>query len=243
MWILGFAIAWAENVQEFVYTISQNGMEIGQRNVAITYMPKSNSIPHAYKKVEISSDCTLNIAGKAIRYQQKGVGQFSPTRSNFVISNQIEDTVVEFQGKRDKSGNWTVFTINKGSSKKTIYSPLEVNITSIEMFLPRVWLEEDRLDLLLVDTDQLILQNSVWKEAKKRVNGIPLQDHIEQSNTTSTKDVLMNDVRDKDGILLFTNIQALGTELSLSLQSLPNEMFFGEIKEDNNFSGIEEQEL
>ena len=53
MWLLGLTMLWAEERQELVYTISQNGREIGQSNVVITYFPPSKSIPTAYKKVEI----------------------------------------------------------------------------------------------------------------------------------------------------------------------------------------------
>ena len=243
MWLLGFTMLWAEERQELVYTISQNGREIGQRNVVITYFPPSKSVPTAYKKVEVSSDCTLNIAGKSVRYQQKGLGQFSAIRSNFVISNQIDDRTIEKQGKRDINGNWTVFNIQEGKVLKEKYTSMEVYLTSIEMFIPKIWMDGDRLDVLILEGEYSLVQNTVWKEGKVKISDKKIKDHIEQSNTASTNDVSISDVRDKDGVLLFSSIQALGTDISFSLTSMPKDINYGELKEENTFSGIEEQEL
>ena len=243
MWLLGLTMLWAEERQELVYTISQNGKEIGQRNVVITYFPPSKSTSTAYKKVEFFSDCTLNIAGKSVRYQQKGLGQFSATRSNFVISNQIDGRTIEKQGKRDLNGNWTVFNIEEGKVTKEKYTSMEVYLTSIEMFIPKIWMDGDRLDVLIIEGEDSIVQNTVWNSEKVKIGDEKIKDYIEQSNTASTNDLSISDVRDKDGILLFTSVQALGTDISFALRSIPKDINYGELREENTFSGIEEQEL
>ena len=243
MLLFGLANVWAAEVQEFVYTVSQNGKEIGQRSVVITHLPPSKSIPTAYKKVEMFSDFTLNVAGDSIRYQQKGVGQFSSTRSSFVISNQINEKTTEMQGKRDRRGNWTVFSINDGVVKKESYSSMDVYLTSMELFTPKIWEGGDRLDVLVVDGEDFLVQNSVWEEYSIQMETKELEDFVEQSNRAVLQQTSLSDVRDKDGVLLFAELQTLGTKISFSLKSIPSDRDYGEIKEENTFSGIEEQDL
>jgi hypothetical protein len=236
-------MAWAESVQSFVYKVLQNGTEIGRRNVVITYVPSSEIRPDGAQKIEISSDLTLSIGGKSIRYQQKGVGQFSKRRSNFVVSNDVDGALTEIQGKRSQEGVWTIHTIYDGSFQRIEYSPLQVQNTSMELFLPNHRVENDSLDCLIVDGSDLFVVNSVWNKGFDIKNKRILKDKIETKLVFRYDKHNTNSVWSKEGYLLGANVVIFGKEYTLVLEEFPEEIYYGDIKEENDFSGIQEQEL
>ena len=243
MLCLFLSMAWAETVQIFVYKVMQNNVEVGRRNIVITDIPSSILMPDGAKKIEITSDISFRIGGSDIRYQQKGVGQFSLRKANFVISNQLNNEITEFQGKRDSNGSWTVFTIREGSVQKQQFSPLQVQYSSFELFLPKVRRVQDSFAYFFVDTEETLVKNSVWSDSNIRSFTGLESSAIENSLQVHLPEFDINTVWNKDGILLGANIFAFGTELSLVLEELPKEIYFGEIGEKNDFSGIQEQEL
>ena len=166
MLLLCLSMVWAKESQSFVYKVLQNGEKVGHRNVVVTYLPSSKKQPDGATKVEINSEVTLNIAGRSVRYQQKGVGVFSKRRSNFVVSNNVDGMLTEFQGTRSNSGMWTVYSIYDGSFTKLEYSPLQVQDTSMELFIPDQKMENDSFDCMIIDGTKLFIQNSVWKRSK-----------------------------------------------------------------------------
>ena len=243
MLLLCLSMAWAESVQNFVYKVMQNGAEIGRRNVVITYVPSSKNRPGGAKKIEISSDITLSLGGKSIRYQQKGVGQFSKRRSNFVVSNEVDGVLTEVQGRRSVSGVWTIHTIYDGSFQKMEYSPLMVQSTSFELFLPHHWAENDPLDCLIVDGSETFVVNGVWSKGNGvQIEGL-IEEEIETKLSTKVASYLPNGVWNKEGYLLGAQIVLFGKDFSLLLENLPKEIYYGDVKEQNDFSGIQEQEL
>jgi hypothetical protein len=236
-------MAWAESVQNFVYKVTQNGAEIGHRNVVITYVPSSEKRPGGAKKIEISSDLTLSIGGKSIRYQQKGVGQFSKRRSNFVVSNEVDGVLTEVQGRRSVSGVWTIHTIYDGSFQKKEYSPLQVQNTSLELFLPNQWTENDVLDCLIVDGSETFVVNSVWDKGFS-IKEIEMgNEMIEKKLSIKVEKYHPNTVWSKEGYLLGANVALFGKEFLMLLEELPKEVYYGDVKEQNDFSGIQEQDL
>ena len=84
------SVSLADVTQELVYKVSQNGIDIGKRTIQITYLPTSKASPWGGKKIDFHTEIQPNIAGSVIQYQQRGVAQFSPDRSSFVVSNQIQ---------------------------------------------------------------------------------------------------------------------------------------------------------
>ena len=165
------SVSLADVTQELVYKVSQNGMDIGKRTVQITYLPTSKASPWGGKKIDFHTEIQPNIAGSIIQYQQRGVAQFSPDRSSFVVSNQIAQDLVEIQGRRTASGSWKVHSIHNGIAKKVEFSGTEVRDISIELFGMGSWLEDDPLDLLVVDGIDMYKINTVWKDNDK--NSIP----------------------------------------------------------------------
>ena len=243
MFWLFLSTAWAESQQNFVYKVLQNGVEVGRRSVVITYIPSSKLMPEGAQKVEISSDISFDLAGKSIRYKQKGVGQFSKRRSHFVVSNQVDDLLTEFQGKQDSKGVWKVFTIQNGSFEEQQFSPLQAQNTSFDFFLPREHIDKEPLDCIVIDGKDLMLQNTVWKKEDKYNFPEISTDKIENASSIKTKNIDINSVWDKDGNLLGAKIIVMGTEFSILLEQPPQERYFGDIREENDFSGIQEQEL
>ena len=243
MLLLCLSMVWAKGAQSFVYKVLQNGEQVGQRNVVITYLPSSKKQPDGATKVEIDSDVTLNIAGRSVRYQQKGVGVFSKRRSNFVVSNHVDGMLTEFQGKRSSSGLWTVHSIYDGSFTKLEYSPLQVQNTSMELFIPEQKMENDPFDCMIVDGTEILIKNSVWESRSSRDFSNVNKTEIEQNLTISVENNNINSVWNKDGYLLGANISILGMEFSMILEDIPKERYFGDVHEKNDFQGIQEEEL
>ena len=243
MLLFCLSMAWAKGVQSFVYKVLQNGTEVGHRNVVITSLPPSEQQPDGAKKVEVNSDLTLNIAGRSIRYQQKGIGVFSKRRSNFVVSNNIDGMLTEFQGRRSISGLWTVYSIYDGSFTKLEYSPLQVKDTSMELFIPKQKMTNDRFDCMIVDGSEILVQNTVWKDGVSGLRHVVDDSRVESKLSVSVSNNNINTVWDKDGYLLGADVDILGMKFSIILENLPKERYFGDIREKNDFQGIQEQEL
>ena len=243
MLLLCLSMVWAKGTQSFVYKVLQNGEQVGHRNVVITYLPSSKKQPEGATKVEIDSDVTLSVAGRSVRYQQKGVGVFSKRRSNFVVSNNVDGMLTELQGKRSISGLWTVHSIYEGSFSKLEYSPLQVKNTSMELFIPEQKMENDAFDCMIIDGTEVLIQNSVWKKSNYRnysgINNLEIEKNLEIEIENNN----INSVWNKDGYLLGANVNILGMKFSMILQDIPKERFFGDINEKNDFQGIQEEEL
>ena len=243
MLLLCLSMVWAKGMQSFVYKVLQNGAQVGHRNVVITYLPSTKKQPDGATKVEIESDVTLNIAGRSVRYQQKGIGVFSKRRSNFVVSNNVDGMLTEFQGRRSISGLWTVHSIYEGSFTKLEYSPLQVQDISMELFIPDQKMENDPFDCMIIDGTEIIVQNSVWKKINPQgFLGID-KDNIEESLGILVGIDNINSVWNKDGYLLGANINILGMRFSMILEDIPKERYFGDVNEKNDFQGIQEEEL
>ena len=243
MLLLCLSMVWAKGAQSFVYKVLQNGEQVGHRNVVITYLPSSKKQPDGATQVEIESDITLSIAGQAVRYQQKGIGVFSKRRSNFVVSNNVDGMLTEFQGKRSKSGLWTVYSIYDGSFTKLEYSPLQVQDTSMEIFIPEQKIENDPFDCMIVDGTEVLVQNSVWKESRGGDFGFVNKSDIERNLEVMVDSNNINSVWNKDGYLLGAKVNILGMKFSMILQDIPKERYFGDVNEKNDFQGIQEEEL
>ena len=243
MLLLCLSMAWAKGAQSFVYKVLQNGEQVGQRNVVITYLPSSKKQPDGATQVEIDSNVTLNIAGRSVRYQQKGIGVFSKRRSNFVVSNNVDGMLTEIQGKRSISGLWTVYSIYEGSFTKLEYSPLQVQETSMELFIPDQKIESDPFDCMIVDGTEIVIQNSVWKKSKKKSFAGVDKNRIENNLNVVIENNNINSVWSKDGYLLGANVNILGMRFSMILENIPKERYFGDVNEKNAFQGIQEEEL
>lgn len=243
MLLLCLSMVWAKGVQSFVYKVLQNGEQVGHRNVVITYLPSSKKQPDGATKVEIDSDVTLNIAGRSVLYQQKGVGVFSKRRSNFVVSNSVDGMLTEFQGKRSRSGLWTVYSIYEGSLTTLEYSPLQVQDTSMELFIPEQKMDNDPFDCMIVDGSEIIIQNSVWKDSKIQEFHNVRRSEIEKNLVLLVENNNINSVWDKDGYLLGANVNIFGMRFSMILEDIPKERYFGDVSEKNDFQGIQEEEL
>ena len=243
MLLLCMSMVWAKGAQSFVYKVLQNGEQVGHRNVVITYLPSSKKQPDGATKVEIDSDITLSIAGRSVRYQQKGVGVFSKRRSNFVVSNNVDGMLTEFQGKRSISGLWSVHSIYEGSFTRLEYSPLQVQETSMELFIPEQKMENDSFDCMMIDGTEILIQNSVWKESRKGGFSEIKKDDIEKNLEVVIENNDINSVWNKDGYLLGANVNILGMKFSMILEDIPKERYFGDINEKNDFQGIQEEEL
>lgn len=243
MLFLCLSMVWAKGVQSFVYKVLQNGAEVGHRNITITYLPPSNQQPDGATQIEMNSDLTLNIAGRSIRYEQKGIGVFSKRRSNFVVSNNVDGMLTEFQGRRSLSGVWTVHSIYEGSFTKLEYSPLQVQNTSMDLFIPKPKMEHDPFDCMMIDGTEILLQNTVWKEGVFFINKEIDKLNVEEKLTISVDNNNINTVWSKEGYLLGADVRILGMNFSIILENTPKERFFGEVQEKNDFQGIQEQEL
>ena len=162
-----YSVSLAEVSQELVYQVLQKGVEVGKRTVEITYLPSSKSSPWGGKKIDFHSDIQLNIAGMDVHYVQRGAALFSSNRSSFVVSNQINEDLIEMQGQRSSAGKWIVYSISNGTTNTVEYPSSQAQDISIEMFGVENWMEGDPLSILFVDGTELYNINTVWSEGSE----------------------------------------------------------------------------
>ena len=237
------SVSLADVTQELAYKVSQNGTEIGERKIQITYLPTSKRTPWGGKKIDFHTKLSLNIAGNPIHYEQRGAAQFSPDRASFVVSNQINQDLVELQGRRISSGTWIVHSIHNGVAKKVEFPGTEVKDISIEMFGMENWMEADPLHLLVIDSVDMYKVNGVWNEDKSIDYPVKHRDQAERSLSFYNDGVHINTVYNKDGILLYGNVQIQGVQLEVSLTTDIKELSFGDVLIPSGFEGINEKDL
>ena len=240
---LSNSLSWADVTQELLYKVSQDGADIGQRTVQITYIPASSTEPMGGKKIEFQSDMTLSIAGISIKYAQKGMAYFSSNRSSFVVSNQINGELVEFQGKKTAAGGWSVYVIKKGTAQKIDIPISRANNLSIEMFGAQSWYEDDFMDVLLIDGRDLFNVNSVCKDGVGVKEPILNRERVDRKISIKDKEFYINSVYTKEDILLYSDVSIQGVQFQLNLKTDLEDLYFGEIKSPGEFSGIEEKDL
>ena len=241
--IFCYSVSLADVTQELVYDISQNGSKIGERKVQITYLPTSKASPWGGKKIDFHTEIDIDVAGLPIRYEQRGAAQFSPDRASFVVSNQVNQDLIELQGRRISSGTWIVHSIHNGIAQKLEFPATEVRDISIEIFGMENWMEDDPLNLLVVDGVDLYKINSVWKENKSISYPAKHNKQAERMLGMNDGSVAMNTVYNKDGILLYGSIQIQGVQLEVSLSTEIKDLSFGEVLIPPGFEGITEKDL
>ena len=238
-----YSLSWADVTQELLYKVSQNGTEVGQRTVQITYIPVSEKDPMGGKKIEFQSKIRFSVAGIPIDYAQNGVAYFSSGRSSFVVSNQINETLVEYQGKKTSAGGWSVFIIGEGRAQKVDVPLAKAHNLSVEMFGVKSWYEDDFMDLLLIDGGELYSLNGVCKYNEKISNPTNNLEKVDRKMSVTDGEFKVNSVYTEDDILLSGNISIHGVEVRLELATELKDLYFGEVKAPGGFDGIKEKDL
>lgn len=214
-------LAWAGE-QQLKYDLQVNGALVGTRDVTIRYYDRPSG-----ERRTVESVTKVKFAGQDLLC--RAVGQSSSKTANFSSQTELNGVLAQYQGVMGINDTWRINTIGTGALREVTYTPADGLMSTLDLVDPGrtdVLGNVGKATLLFVETGDVMTGTLAEGEDITVTVAGRMVAARRTAFTPTTGGSATFDV-DQNGVLLRSQVQWLGVNVTASLHALPSDRDFG----------------